>query len=117
MCVCSQVAELHQLAEQQRFHRLQHLLERSTVYSKFLLQRMESQAEEERRAQTAREKWAGAGGRRKGRGKPGSLQPANAKGLEEGEGEGEGKMAAAAAAGGGGGGGKADAVKVRLCVV
>ena len=37
------------MKEHQRFMRLQHLLEKSSIYSKFLLQRMENQLEEEKK--------------------------------------------------------------------
>lgn len=36
------------MVEQQRYMRLQHLLQKSSIYSKFLLQRMESQIEEKK---------------------------------------------------------------------
>ena len=35
------------MKEAQRFTRLQHLLEKSSIYSKFLLKRMENQKEQE----------------------------------------------------------------------
>ena len=37
------------MVEQQRYMRLQHLLQKSSIYSKFLLQRMESQIEEKKK--------------------------------------------------------------------
>lgn len=43
-----QVKELSQLREYQRYKRLQHLLQKSSIYSKFLLQRMETQMEEKK---------------------------------------------------------------------
>ena len=36
------------MLEQQRFTRLQHLLQKSSIYSKFLLQRMENQVKEKK---------------------------------------------------------------------
>ena len=43
------VSELQNMEEQQRYRRLQHLLEKSSIYSMFLLQRMNNQKEEEKR--------------------------------------------------------------------
>ena len=42
-----QVVELSHVVEAQRYARLQHLLEKSSIYSKFLLQRMEAQLKAE----------------------------------------------------------------------
>ena len=43
------ISELQNMEEQQRYRRLQHLLEKSSIYSMFLLQRMNNQKEEEKR--------------------------------------------------------------------
>jgi ATP-dependent DNA helicase len=44
------IAELQNMEEQQRYRRLQHLLEKSSIYSMFLLQRMNNQRDEDKRA-------------------------------------------------------------------
>ncbi len=44
-----QVQDLQDMVEQQRYTRLLHLLQRSTIYSKFLLQRMETQNDEDKK--------------------------------------------------------------------
>ena len=46
------------MVEHQRYLRLQHLLERSTIYSKFLLKQMDEQKDKEKKEQekTARQK-------------------------------------------------------------
>lgn len=49
-----QVQNLQGMAEQQRFLRLQHLLKKSNVYSKFLLQRMDDQCRENARMEQNR---------------------------------------------------------------
>ena len=43
------VEEIRSMEEKLRYRRLQHLLEKSSIYSKFLLERMERQREEEER--------------------------------------------------------------------
>ena len=42
------------MVEHQRYMRLQHLLERSTAYSRFLVKRMEGQIEKEKKQQEAK---------------------------------------------------------------
>ena len=51
-----EVQNLSGLAETQRFSRLQYLLEKSSIYSKLLLKRMESQREE-KKSRKARKVW------------------------------------------------------------
>ena len=43
-----QAGELTHMKEYQRYMRLQHLLQKSSIYSKFLLERMENQIEEKK---------------------------------------------------------------------
>lgn len=43
------MSELKHLVEHQRYKRLQHLLERSTIYSKFMLKQMEEQRTREQK--------------------------------------------------------------------
>ena len=50
MCVCMsvQAGELSHMKEYQRYMRLQHLLQKSSIYSKFLLDQMENQVQEKK---------------------------------------------------------------------
>lgn len=52
------MTELEHMVEHQRYLRLQHLLERSTIYSKFLLKQMDEQKDKEKkeREKTGRQK-------------------------------------------------------------
>ncbi|EDO46669.1 predicted protein [Nematostella vectensis] len=50
------VKEWHDMVEQQRFARLQHLLDKSNIYCQFLLKRMEDQRKEEENRQKRQEK-------------------------------------------------------------
>ena len=43
------MTELEHMVEHQRYLRLQHLLERSTIYSKFLLKQMDDQKDKEKK--------------------------------------------------------------------
>ena len=52
----SQVTELRGMVEHQRYLRLQHLLERSTIYSRFLLKQMEDQRDKEQKEEEKRQK-------------------------------------------------------------
>ena len=49
LCLSFQVTELRGMVEHQRFLRLQHLLERSTIYSRFMLKQMEDQRDREKK--------------------------------------------------------------------
>jgi ATP-dependent DNA helicase len=52
----SQVTELRGMVEHQRYLRLQHLLERSTIYSRFMLKQMEDQKDKEKKEEEKRQK-------------------------------------------------------------
>ena len=44
------------MVEHQRYLRLQHLLERSTIYSRFMLKQMEDQRDKEKKEEEKRQK-------------------------------------------------------------
>ena len=51
-----QVTELRGMVEHQRYLRLQHLLERSTIYSRFMLKQMEDQKDKEKKEEEKQQK-------------------------------------------------------------